>query len=414
MFGLSGCQSYERKPNCHLDKMHIKGNVVKVETIMQSTVPYTEMLAMVFDPQYAIFSYAGNTLITFNKDGNIRRYKGYGLDGKELFDVKKFKIENEDMNTIPVIFIGPNVDQNVGRVKTISSANGDVVNVKYFDQDELIWESSTYYNDDGSPKSIVKEYVQLSNESMLNISYADTTDYKYLEYDNRGNWTELAISYKGMVCSHAHSYKLKRRLTYLGDKEKPALIEDLDKYNDTAQVNTQDVKIVTIGEYGVMRIPHYMTMQSKDYISGVKDLMSPKLKNKSCYLLLSVYDDNDAYASLSIQYFSGDGSTGFEDFPQKYNKTIDKFFEEQMTAALATQGVYILKWLPYQFVTISGRRALKYTYYRFGNPIPVYCETYSIPMSDGNTLGINFSFQSNQYNRFYNDFKQSINSIRFR
>ena len=397
--------------------MHIKGNVVKIETIVQSTMPLTEMFAMVFDPQYAIFSYAGNTAITFDNDGNISRSKGYGLDGKELFDVKKFKIENEDMNTIPVIPIGPNVDQNIDRVKTISSANGDVVNVKYFDKDELIWESTAYYNDDGSLKSIVKEYVQLSNESVLNISYADTTDCKYLEYDNHGNWTELEISYKGILCSHAHSYKLKRKLTYLGDNEKPALIEDLDKYNDVAQVNTQDVKIVTIGEYGFMRIPHYMTMQSKDYISGVKEFMSPKLRNMSCYLLLSVYDENDAYASFSIQYFPGDGSNGFDDLSRKemkYDKTLDKLLEEQMAVELAKGGVYILKWLPYQFVTISGRRALKYTYYRFGSPIPVYCETYSIPMSDGNVLGLNFSFQSNLYNRFYNDFKQSINSIRFR
>jgi len=82
---------------------------------------------------------------------------------------------------------------------------------------------------------------------------------------------------------------------------------------------------------------------------------------------------------------------------------------------MAQGGTYILKWLPYQFTTISGRRALKLSYYRYGNgsPIPVYCENYTIPMVDGNTICVIFSFQSNLYNRFYKDFQNSINSIRF-
>ena len=112
-------------------------------------------------------------------------------------------------------------------------------------------------------------------------------------------------------------------------------------------------------------------------------------------------------------------SNGFDDMSQEelvYDKEIDKFLEEQNTAVLAQGGTYVLKWLPYKFVTISGRRALKITYYRYGkgSPIPAYCEIYSIPMADGNTICVSISFQSNLYNRFYKDFEQSINSIRFK
>ena len=99
----------------------------------------------------------------------------------------------------------------------------------------------------------------------------------------------------------------------------------------------------------------------------------------------------------------------------EYDEETDKFIEEQNTSVMAHGGTYVLKWLPYQFTTISGRRALKLTYYRYGNgsPIPVYCENYTVPMADGNTICILYSFQSNLYNKFYKDFENSINSIRF-
>ena len=64
---------------------------------------------------------------------------------------------------------------------------------------------------------------------------------------------------------------------------------------------------------------------------------------------------------------------------------------------------------------ISGKRALKLSYYRHGNgsPIPVYCENYIIPMGDGYTLSVIYSYQSNLENKFRKDFSRVINSIVF-
>lgn len=415
VFVLSSCQCYERKPGCHLDKMHIRGNVVKIEAIVQSTMPLTEIYANAFNPQYGVSTYIGNVAIDFDNNGNAKHSVGYGLDGKKIFDVDihTTKKAKNDCGIIPVVPIGPGANQNIDNIKTITSKNGDVVSVKYYDGNELVWEQKAFYNEEGSPNSIIKDYAQLSIKTdFQNITYADTTTFNYQEYDNYGNWTVAEINYKGILPRHAHTYKIKRQITYLEDSKKPALIKELAAYNKADITSTNEMDQVSLGRYGTMRIPHYMTLQSQSYINNVNDF------NQLHYLFMSVYDNNDAYATISVTSNPGDGSNGFDDMSPKeleYDEDLNQLLEEQYTIVMAQDGTYILKWLPYKFTTVSGYHTLKCRYYRYGkgSPIPVYCENYTIPMADGNTICVTFSFQSNLYNRFYNDFEQSINSIKF-
>lgn len=419
IFSLLSCQSYERKPGCHLDKMHIKGNVVKIETIVQSTMPLTEIYAKAFDPQYAISTYSGNIAIEIDNNGNIKRSEGYGIDGKKIFDAVNYIPENDGCFS-PVVPIGPNAKQNIDNIKIIKSDKGDVVNVKYYDGNDLIWSQKAFYSEDGSLKSIVKEYAQFSIKlGFLNIEYKDTTTFSYLNYDHLGNWTEAEISYKGVFPKHAYTYKIKRQITYLDEDKKPKLIDELAAYNNLNMISTNATDQICLGEYGTMRIPHYMALQTKDYINDVTSILPQSMRDKMQYFFMSTYDDKDAYVSMSVSSILGDGSSGYDDLsPEelKYDEEMDKYLEEQNTSVMAQGGTYVLKWLPYQFTTISGRRALKIAYYRYGNgsPIPVYCENYTIPMDDGNMISIIFSFQSNLYNKFYKDFEKSINSISFK
>ncbi|MBR1379054.1 MAG: hypothetical protein IJ557_08035 [Bacteroidaceae bacterium] len=418
IFAFFSCQSYERKRGCHLDKMHIKGNVVKIETIVQSTMPLTEIYAKAFDPQYAISAYAGNITIDFDFDGNIKHSEGYGIDGKKIFEAYKYTPDNDGCSS-PAVLTGPRAKQNIDNIKTITSENGDVVNIKYFNGDKLIWNQKAFYNEDGSVKSIVKDYNQLSiHTDLIHISRTDTTTFNYIRYDNHGNWTEVEISYKGILPEHDHSYRIKRQITYLEDDKKPALIEELAVYNKAKMTSTDEMYQVFLGGYGTMKIPHYMSLQSREYINEVKNFNSQSASLQTYYIFLSMYNNKDAYATISAHFIPGDGSNGYDDMsPEEleYNEELDRYIEEQNTTLMAQGGTYVLKWLPYKFTTISGHRALKVTYYRYGNgsPIPVYCESYTIPMVDGNTICVMFSIQSNLYNRFYVDFEQSINSIRF-
>ena len=252
----------------------------------------------------------------------------------------------------------------------------------------------------------------------MNIQYADTTIYEYTSFDEQGNWTVANVLYKGVLPKHKHEYKVIRQISYDGESQKSPLIGQLKSINAPKGHNDKvDMDNVSIGNYGSMKIPHYMALQSKDYISSVNDFM--KAPATIDYLFMSVYDNNDAYATISVsRNYVGEGN-GFEEATEEelsFSQELDDVLKEQNVEIMAQGGTYVLKWLPYRFVDISGKRSLKLSYYRYGNgsPIPVYCENYIIPMKDGYTLSVIYSFQSNLDNRFRQDFSNAINSIKFK
>ena len=148
-FLFASCkQEYNRQEGCHLDQMNLNGNVVKVETIVQSSMPLTELYFNSFNPQSAVSFYAGNFSISFDNQGYVERTIGYDINGKQLFDVKLNS--KEESNFTPVVPIGPGAKQNIDKIKTVSSENGKVVEVQYYDGSKLIWKQRASYNEDGT------------------------------------------------------------------------------------------------------------------------------------------------------------------------------------------------------------------------------------------------------------------------
>lgn len=409
--------AYNREEGCHLDKLNVNGDVKKIETIVQSTMPLTELYYGSYDPSQAISMLGGNFVFEFDNYGNLKKMTGYGIDGEVLFVSNSFN-QSLKLDSAPSV-IGVSAKQSIDYIETVSASDGKIVNAKYFSGSELIWNQRVTYNDKGDVVSIIKSYESLSIKSdLLNIQYADTTTYEYSSLDDHGNWTIANVHYKGVLPKHEHEYKVIRQITYDGESEKSPLIEQLKSINATVvhKENT-DFDNVSIGSYGYMKIPHYMALQSKDYISSVNDFM--KTPAAIDYLFMSVYDNRDAYATISASRIYSGECNGFEDITEEelsYSQELDDVLREQNVEVMAQGGTYVLKWLPYRFVDISGIRSLKLSYYRYGtgSPIPVYCENYTIPMKDGYILSVIYSFQSNLDNKFRKDFSQTINSIRLK
>ena len=400
-------ENFARKDGCHLDQMNINGDVIKVETIVQSSMPLTELFAKSFNPYTTVSLYAGNITIDFDNVGNIKHSTGYGMNGETLFEVNNFK-SNEQMNFTPAVLIGLNATQHIDKIETVSSNDGNV-EVEYYDGNNLIWKQWASYNENGSIKSIIKDYECLKIKTdLFTISYSDTTNFKYLSFDEQLNWTEVEVEYKGILPKHAHKYKIKRQITYNGDAVKPSLIKELTSYNHITSHTTDTFDLIKLDKYGSIKIPHYMILKDKKYINNV--INNSPLHSPS-YLFMSVYDNNDAYATFSVGLSPGDGSN-FNNLTAKqlaFDEELDKDLEVQQNSS----NCQILKWLPYSFIGISNKMALKIRYYRYSNggPIPVYCEIYTIPMPDGNILSIIYSFQSNLDYRFHSDFDNAIKSI---
>ena len=407
--------TYNRNEGCHLDKLNLNGNVKKIETIVQTTMPLTELYYGSIDPSKSISMFGGNFVFDFDNHGYLKKTTGYGIDGKVLF-VSDYFSQSQEPNLAPSV-ISVSAKQQIDRVKTISESDGKVVNAQYYSGSELIWNQYVTYNDKKDVVSIVKEYLPLSIKSdLLNIQYADTTKYEYSSLDEHGNWTVAKVYYTGVLPKHKHEYTVIRQITYYGDSKKSPLIKQLDSVNEEEMhYESSEFDNITIGKYGKMKIPHYMMLQSDDYISLVNDY-SPRAID---YIFMSEYDNSDAYASFSVsRNYVGKGNVFDEVLTNElpYIKALDEELKKLNVLIMEQGGTYILKWLPYSCVNISGRKALKLSYYRYGNgsPIPVYCENYLVPMDDGYILSIVYGFQSNLDNKFRVDFNKAVNSIMFK
>ncbi len=404
----SPCKSgYKRQKGCHLDKMAINGNVVKVETIVQSTIPLTEVFYDAIDPFFFIVAsspYSGNFTTEFDNEGNVKRFIGYGIDGETLFDnVVEIR---EEAKITPWI---SSFNQRISDVKTVCTNDGRVLNAKYFDGKNLIWEQNVKYNKDRTLKSIIKNYKELTN-------FADTTIYKHVSYDSMGNWVEAEVEYKGVLPRHHDEYRIKRQITYFGDKENTPLINDLQKFNAIKRQTTSKFNTIDFGEYGSISLPHYMKLSSKGKIDGIQK--NSLYSSIGEYLILSEYDSGVAYATFSITKELNKDTIDLDILSQEelvYDEDVNNELKTQYTNILAQSEIYILKWLPYEFVTISSKRATKIRYYRHGkmSPIPVYCEQYNFTMGDS-IISIMYSFQSNFDYKFREDFNRAVKSVNFK
>ena len=407
---------YNREEGCHLDKLNVRGNVTRIETIVQSTMPLTELYYDSFDPSKVISMLGGNFVFDFDNYGDLKKVIGYGIDGNVLLVTDNFN-QTQEPYSAPTI-IGVSAKQAISRVENVHESDGNVVNAKYYSGNELIWNQIVTYNNNGDVASIIKEYSSLSIKSdLLNIQYTDTTTYQYSSFDKHGNWTIAIAQYAGVLPKHKHEYKVIRQITYDGEPEKRPLIEQLE-YINTNTEHSRDIAFdnISIGHYGHIKVPHYMALQDKSYMSSIADYVQPTATLD--YLFMSVYDSKDAYATMSISrnYVGKDNKfSNLSAEELSYSKELDDELRDLNVSIMEQGGTHVLKWLPYCFMDISGKRALKLSYYRHGNgsPIPVYCENHIIPMEDGYTLSVICSFQSNLDDRFRMDFSHSINSIRF-
>lgn len=421
---LSCCAKYERQENCDLDKLNVKGNVLKIETIVKSTVPMTEMFYETYNPEYVVTPSDGNYVVKFDKKGNVDTYTGYDMYGEELFSVKNRQGEKQK-DIIPG-FVGAIVEklENIEIVDKEKDAQNKVVEIKWNKDGELKYINRLHYDKDGNISYISKKYITAldgyyKNNAFLgdiDFNYYDTTFYFYSKYDEHGNWTEMEAVYHGVFPRHNYSYVVKRQITYDDSKKQPALIKQLANFNRVQPQDLSKTKMDMLNGFGQIEVPVYL--------DAVDDETTKKLEFQTLatsgitkkHLCNYKYNGNDSYATLSISEDIGGEGVDYDDlssFELCYDKSVDIFFKEQVSTMLRTTQTDVLKWLPYTFTKVSGKTAMLMRYYRYGIscPIPVYVELYSFQTRQGRNISISLSYQSNHYNRFHDDFEAAIKSL---
>lgn len=402
-----------------LNTLNIKGNVTRIETIAKSTIPLTEMFFATFDPSQIVSPSDGNYVIDFDKNGNVKSYKGYGIDGSQLFSTK---VSKRRTNLFPGM-VGT-ADKNleglsIGKVKKDSLQR--IQEMEYLLNRKPKYVMQLNYNEQGNPDYISKVYFsdfgERPGESDLFIDFNnyDTTFFTYTRFDNHGNWIEVVAEYHGVLPRHNHSYTVERQITYAGSTSQPPLIMSIKESNQCPSMPLNEATQVVLTGFGWLSLPTYMAVDNETARTIEQENFARGFPQK--YLCMYQYDGEDAYATFSISTLPAEFAPDYESLSPKelnFDQDIDDYLRETISSNLEQTGTGVLKWLPYQFVRVDDNLALRLSYYRYGigSPLPVYVETYEFKARDGRDISISLSYQSNHFNRFHDDFDACLKSIR--
>lgn len=403
---MSSCSSYERQDGCTLDKLHIYGNVKKIEVVSLTTVPLTEMFADAYNPEDALLTISGNFNMDFNKTGNIKHFSGFGIDGKELFRINKFK-DSEQTDLVPAFF-GAKVIDGVNDFKIIRDSVGNICEVNYLQGNDTLWIVKMNYNENGDVVQITKKYCEYYNVS-------DTTTVYYYDFDEYGNWTKADVQYRGILKKQNFEYTAIRVITYDTDANKPSILcnfqENIKQETENCEFIKESTSILTVD------VPNFMRKYFSADIKKIYDF-SPELSSTSInYLFMYEYERNDSYASFSAM-ITPSGGINYDELSGAdliYDTETDKLLEEEFRNQIMQSGIFILKWLPYSITKLGGKKCMKISYYRYGigSPIPVYVEIYTTSINEAYDVSLAISYQSNDYYRFHNCFEHSKQSLKF-
>lgn len=410
---MSSCSSYERQDGCTLDKLHINGNVKKIEVVSLTTVPLTEMFADVYNPEDGLLVSSGNFSMEFDNTGNIKTFSGFGVDGKELFHVRKFKI-SEQSNFVPA-FVGAKEIEYYDELKVIRDDNGSVCEVNYLQGKEPVWIVKMKYNAKGDAVQITKKYCNLSFQGMFDV--VDTTAISYYDFDEYGNWTKADVRYIGVMERHNHEYTAVRAITYDTDENTPSVLCDIQQKLSSVQ-KTEDCKFIKESTpIFTIEVPDFMSKLSSADIKEVQEFSSMTSLMSSDYLFMFDYKGKDSYSSFSAM-IRPSGGVNYDELngtDLDYDAEIDKLLEDEFRNQSVQNGIFILKWLPYEITELGVKKCFKISYYRYGkgSPIPVYVEIYTMSINDDYVVDLTISYQSKDYYRFHDCFEHSKQSLEF-
>lgn len=412
---MFSCSAYERQDGCTLDQLHIYGNAKKVEVTSLTTVPLTEMFADTYNPEEALPIFSGNFNMEFDNTGNIQGFSGFGVDGKELFHVNKFR-RSENTNFAPAFFGGKEIEE-INDLKIIRDSKGYIYEVIYLQRKEPLWIVKMKYNEKGDVVQITKKYCKLNDTSLGISNFVDTTTICYNDCDEYGNWTKANVQYRGVLKKHDFEYTAIREITYDTDENKPSILTDFQRKLSSVQ-ETEDCGFVKESTpIFTIEVPNFMGKFSSADTKEVQDFSPINSSMSLNYLFMFGYEGKDSYASFSaiITPSSGINYNELSGADLIYNSETDKLLEDTFRSQTAQSGIFLLKWLPYRIIELGGKKCLKISYYRYGmgSPIPVYVETYTISINDNYVVNLTISYQSKDYYRFHDCFEYSMQSLKF-
>lgn len=407
--------SYVRQEGCTLDELRINGNVKRVEVVSLTTVPLTELIAEAYNMEEVLPVLFGNFSMDFDNTGNVIDVCGFGVNGDTMFQVTDFQ-RSEPTEILPAFF-GAKKIELFDKLKVIRDDKGYVNEIKYFNGVDPVWIAKMKYNDSGDVVAITKKYCKPSEKFPGLLNFVDTTMINYQQYDEWGNWTNAEVEYKGVRKEHNFKYEIVRSIAYDMEESPISLLKDYQQSLKSTQEPEKCEYVTESTPFFTIEVPDFMTKLSSSEIADALSVVSADDLKQSKYLFMYGYRGNDSYSHLSALISQSNGEnidylTGTELI---YDETTDRELEESFSNNMARNGYVVLKWLPYKYIKVGGKKCLKVSYYRYGigSPIPVYVEVYTMSVDDDYNVSFTISYESKDFYRFRDCFEYTKQSIHF-
>lgn len=380
---LVACSTNEQSD---LNRLNIKGNVVKLEISTQTTIPisewlYTDISMVDFKRSIrndAVYSFCGQGSMTFDKNGNLSELTVFDNFGKPLYGNPRI--------TRPITLYNPiniNVNELADSWSYANDCTGRIVEQKNEHDGKLNFERFITYNKRGDIDMVVCNYNHLKLQTYDDTYIpTDTTFFKYSQFDKSGNWTAATIQKRGRLKTDSYTMNVRRQLTYAGQENQKNIIYDLQHWNkEIIKDRSVDFRMKPQSFFGgaiQLDMPEYMRKEEVLSTNG----------NLKVYKL----DTDSGYFSISVAIGQQDESI--------YDAT-DEEANNGMTYLLAQSGIVILKWQGFSVVNVNGKRfgEINYCHYASGGILstsdPIVVRILSYQESGTNTCAsISFGYDS--------------------
>jgi hypothetical protein len=338
-----------------LQGLNLKGDVVKLEVITQTTIPVSEWFSSGIDfsdysisyRKDAVYTFVGNSSMAFDENGRLSSINVYDNEGNIIF--KDLPDRSMQLSLYQPINIKVNelsdgwnfeFDDSLRVVRQTTSHEG-----------KLFLDRQVSYNEKGDIDYVICNY------SGLKMSWgyepADTTFFVYNKYDSIGNWIEATIEHRGNLRTDSYQMNVRRQFTYKGEPDKTPLIEKLAAWNEGLKENAQ---LDTI--YSIM-------VNKKLFNNSIELQMPEKLEVDIAHnvpnSLLYQLPNANGFFNVSVTKENANGDI-FEEEPSQdvYNA---------LSYAFGSNGTVVLKWYDFSNKGIINDNkcvTMEYAFYATG------------------------------------------------
>lgn len=408
IFFVSCHSGYNRDVSCDLDKLNLKGNIVKMELITQTTIPISEWLYTTYDKvdlsrsykHDAVYSFMGNSVLEFNNKGNICSQRIYNNQGKLLYNNKFLTSQTVTLYNP----INPNINELVDELEFSYDETGRIVSQKTFHKGKLFLTRKVLYNSQGDIDKVICDFDGLAfhyGEDLIVSS--DTTFFIYLEYDSFKNWTLAEIYHKGRLSTDKYKFKVRRKITYYNEdtNDSQSLISQLPKWIEETKLSNDSLSFALV---------------KKECFEKVLSLNIPSnapldIRNPMPNSLLYRMETKNGFFCVFLNYEQPLGNI-FKDM------TIEEA-DKGYSIALAQSGDLVLGFLDYSSKELINNQQCSYLkYYSYASAgylstgDPVITEMYKFqPVYGGMVYSVNIGYDSYHkylYEELANKIKNSI------